>query len=891
MKTQTTARTSPRNGKAKTFTPPSKPSPPRLERSTFETSRLLEFFSEKELAMQIGHPPELWPLALLKELIDNSLDGVESADGEPSAPRVSIVVEDNALSVQDNGPGIPAETVGRSLDYTSRVSNKAHYVSPTRGALGNALKCVWAVPFVIDGHQGRAEVVAQGIHHDISIAVDRVVGIPIIKHTPAPSIVRKGTFVKVHWSAIASCLGSKTHDSYNAAHLLRAFATFNPHAHFSLTGAETLAARSPRWKKWRPDQPTCSHWYSPESLRNLIAAYVTIERAGGKTKTVRAFVAEVAGLSSTSKTKWVLAEAGSSGAKLSDLVKGEDGDLERVGALLGAMKTATRPVKSTALGTLGEEHLAHCLVRHYGSHPHSVRYKRLMLPKGGNGLPFVLEVAMGVKQEGREGEQREVVVGLNWSPALHPPFDELPRLLGEMRIDEHDPVTLLVHLACPKLGYTDRGKARLALSAEILDALQRCVRKVANSWKKEKRQADRHDRLTQNALDGLRKSRQPKSLSIKTAAYRVMKEAYLETSSDGSYPANARQIMYKARPRVLALTAGKCWKHSSQFTQRHLPDFMKEHPTLTADWDVVFDARGRLVEPHTNLRVDLGTLQVRTYVDGWRDDFEDRLADSPIPSSCPTVGPMNRYGFALFIEKEGFAPLLDRANIAGRFDVAVMSTKGMSVTAARALVESLASKDVTILVLRDFDKAGFSITHTLGNDTRRYTFKTKPRVIDLGLRLSDVRSMGLLSEPVDYKSRSDHNHLVDPRINLRECGASEDECAFLVQRRAGFGWAGERVELNAMSSEQFINFLESKLRAHGVRKLVPKPEVLKEAYRRALAVALVNRSISTMTQAAHEQSQSAKIPSRLEKEVRRLLKDNQSLPWDAAVAQIVAETF
>ena len=84
MKTQTTARTSPRNGKAKTFTPPSKPSP-RLERSTFETSRLLEFFSEKELAMQIGHPPELWPLALLKELIDNSLDGVESADGEPEA--------------------------------------------------------------------------------------------------------------------------------------------------------------------------------------------------------------------------------------------------------------------------------------------------------------------------------------------------------------------------------------------------------------------------------------------------------------------------------------------------------------------------------------------------------------------------------------------------------------------------------------------------------------------------------------------------------------------------------------------------------------------------------------------------------------------------------------
>ena len=39
-----------------------------LERTTFETSRLLEFFSEKELAMQIGFPKEQWPIALLKDL-------------------------------------------------------------------------------------------------------------------------------------------------------------------------------------------------------------------------------------------------------------------------------------------------------------------------------------------------------------------------------------------------------------------------------------------------------------------------------------------------------------------------------------------------------------------------------------------------------------------------------------------------------------------------------------------------------------------------------------------------------------------------------------------------------------------------------------------------------
>lgn len=41
-----------------------------LTRATFETSRLLEFFTEKEPFMQIGHGPDLWPLALVKELTE-----------------------------------------------------------------------------------------------------------------------------------------------------------------------------------------------------------------------------------------------------------------------------------------------------------------------------------------------------------------------------------------------------------------------------------------------------------------------------------------------------------------------------------------------------------------------------------------------------------------------------------------------------------------------------------------------------------------------------------------------------------------------------------------------------------------------------------------------------
>src|SRR3954465_8999906 len=48
--------------------------PGQLQRATFSTSRLLDFCSEKELTNLTGHPPEEWPLVVVKELVDNAID-------------------------------------------------------------------------------------------------------------------------------------------------------------------------------------------------------------------------------------------------------------------------------------------------------------------------------------------------------------------------------------------------------------------------------------------------------------------------------------------------------------------------------------------------------------------------------------------------------------------------------------------------------------------------------------------------------------------------------------------------------------------------------------------------------------------------------------------------
>jgi DNA topoisomerase VI subunit B len=175
--------------------------PQTLTRTTFQTNRLLEFFSEKELQMQIGFPKAQWPIALLKELIDNPLDACETAG---VLPDIEVILEPDRLSVRDNGPGLPVKTLKQSLNYLVRVSDKAHYVSPSRGQLGNALKCLWAAPYVAHGEEGYVEVTTGGTTDRIAVTLDRIAQQPDLQHLRMPDgFVKNGTLITIVWPEIA----------------------------------------------------------------------------------------------------------------------------------------------------------------------------------------------------------------------------------------------------------------------------------------------------------------------------------------------------------------------------------------------------------------------------------------------------------------------------------------------------------------------------------------------------------------------------------------------------------------------------------------------------------------------------------------------------------------
>jgi DNA topoisomerase VI subunit B len=434
-----------------------------LERTTFRTSRLLEFCSRKELVAQTGHETDTWPLVVLKELVDNALDACEEAGLHP---EIDVQVEPGAITVTDNGPGIPSDTVTDILDFSSRVSSREAYVAPDRGAQGNALKTILAMPFVLDGAAGHVEIRAHGLCHRIAFTVDALRQTPVIDHRCEPCDVRNGTSITVAWpeSAGSILVGAKQ----RFLQIADGYTWLNPHLALNVTWlGERFGARATNlsWRKWRPSDPTCPHWYTSQHLERLIAAYLTHDMEHARERTVREFVSEFRGLSGSLKQKAVLQAAGLQRAPLAGLWDGRTIDRQVVAGLLDAMVAHTRPVRPEALGIIGKDHLQRRLEA-AGCEMASFQYKQVR--STGFGLPWLIEAAFAWCPD---RTSRRLITGVNWSPGIVNPFralgsyrQSLDTVLSQQRVDRDEPVVVLLHLACPRVEYTDRGKSAVVVT-------------------------------------------------------------------------------------------------------------------------------------------------------------------------------------------------------------------------------------------------------------------------------------------------------------------------------------------------------------------------------------------------------------------------------------------
>jgi hypothetical protein len=262
------------------------------------------------------------------------------------------------------------------------------------------------------------------------------------------------------------------------------------------------------------------------------------------------------------------------------------------------------------------------------------------------------------------------------------------------------------------------------------------------------------------------------------------------------------------------------------------------------------EPRGSIYHPHRDEDIALGTLTV--------EDYER---------------PTWTFNKLVYVEKEGFSEALKADGWPERHDCALMSSKGFTTRAARDLVDKLAehNEPVTIFCVHDADAYGTMIYQTFQEETKAR-----------GARLVQIVNIGL--EPWEAG---------DLRLEVETVPEGEKRKAvadYVLRRADGDQWAEwlqtHRVELNAMTTPQFIVWLDNKMEAH-VGKLIPPPDVLTAELDKRLATKVRAAVTARVLRNAHAEGQITEAlaaiarpnAAALQAGIRQLFEDEPEAEW------------
>ena len=429
--------------------------------------------------------------------------------------------------------------------------------------------------------------------------------------------------------------------------------------------------------------------------------------------------------------------------------------------LLSSLKDASEPVKPSRLKGLGRD------IEGYTGYAKAIG-KFTQQPGQGNlgaTVPYLLEVWAV------PSDDNELTVCVNRTP-----------ITAEVRITILEDKTcvgvfgcglrygatigrrtfkFLINITTPYMPITSDGKSPdlSQFSNEIIDSMEKAARSA-------KRKST-----------GITNEQ---SASQKDIVLGSLDEAIEKASGGGKYRYSLRQLFYAVRPFVSEqLEKELSYEYFDKIITEYENDLGDDLP------GVYRDNRGTLYHPHEGREIPLGTLSVEEY-----------------------ERPSWTFNKILYIEKEGFVPILREVKWPERHDCAILTSKGFASRAARDLLDLLGETDEEILFfcVHDADAAGTLIYQSLQKETRARAGR-KVKIINLGLEVDEARAMGLESEtfPRSKKERPVASYV------------SDEDRAWLQKHR---------YELNAMDTPLFLQWLDEKMIQHGQGKVIPPNQVL-----------------------------------------------------------------
>lgn len=268
-------------------------------------------------------------------------------------------------------------------------------------------------------------------------------------------------------------------------------------------------------------------------------------------------------------------------------------------------------------------------------------------------------------------------------------------------------------------------------------------------------------------------------------------------SGGGKYRYSLRQLYYAVRPHVL--DGGH-----PEVDYNHFARVITNYEAEKGDLEGMYrDPRGTLYHPHLRRDIPLGTLAVEEY-----------------------ERPEWTFNKILYCEKEGLTHLLKAEGWPERHDCALMSSKGFAGRAARDVLDLLGDtgEELTFFCIHDADASGGLIYQSLQEATTARAAR-RVKIINLGLEPWEALEMDLQVERFEVKGGKD----LPVARYVRDYNDARPP--------AGRGWRewlqGRRVELNAMTSPQFVAWLDQKMAPHNAGKVVPPAPVLDRELRAA----------------------------------------------------------